>query len=160
MLWKTTCGLAGAKRGASSIGLTVIETRAGLLVKFAGAPAWAAWACLALGALQIVTDVLFSMKSSDWKKVRRELHVARRQHAGRLAGDIGSRKAPSGIEVALYRPATNAPSSFVKIDVPINAHHGTSTGRHEVENLAGAHAKQNGGHSKVGDSFEDALGRR
>jgi hypothetical protein len=80
--------------------------------------------------------------------------------AGRLAGDIGSRKAPSGIEVALYRPATNAPSSFVKIDVPINAHHGTSTGRHEVENLAGAHAKQNGGHSKVGDSFEDALGRR
>lgn len=36
------------------------------------APAWAAWAVLALGILQIVTDVLFSTKSSDWKKFNRE----------------------------------------------------------------------------------------
>jgi hypothetical protein len=36
------------------------------------APGWSAWAILAIGILQIVTDVLFSTKSSDWKKVRRE----------------------------------------------------------------------------------------
>ena len=44
------------------------------------APWWAAAGLLGLGVLQIVTDVLFSVKSSDWKKVRRELGVAR-QHA-------------------------------------------------------------------------------
>jgi hypothetical protein len=32
---------------------------------------------LAIGVGQIVTDVLFSTKSSDWKKVRRERKVAR-----------------------------------------------------------------------------------
>jgi hypothetical protein len=45
------------------------------------APAWAAWACLALGVLQIVTDILFSTKSSDWKKVARERRIARAQAA-------------------------------------------------------------------------------
>ncbi len=43
----------------------------------AGAPWWAVAALLALGALQIVTDVVISTKRSDWKKVRRELAVAR-----------------------------------------------------------------------------------
>jgi hypothetical protein len=32
---------------------------------------------LALGLFQIVTDVLFSTKASDWKKVRRELEIGR-----------------------------------------------------------------------------------
>ena len=41
------------------------------------APAWSAWACLAIGVLQIVTDVVLSTKSSDWKKVARERRVAR-----------------------------------------------------------------------------------
>ena len=41
------------------------------------APAWAAWALLAIGVLQIVTDVTLSTKSSDWKKFRRERAVAR-----------------------------------------------------------------------------------
>jgi hypothetical protein len=41
------------------------------------APAWAAWALLGLGLVQIVTDVLVSTKSSDWKKVARERRVAR-----------------------------------------------------------------------------------
>lgn len=41
------------------------------------APAWAAWALAALGVLQIATDVLFSTRSSDWKKVARERRVAR-----------------------------------------------------------------------------------
>ncbi len=41
------------------------------------APAWAAWAVLALGILQIATDVLFSTKSSDWKKFNRERRAVR-----------------------------------------------------------------------------------
>jgi hypothetical protein len=41
------------------------------------APGWAAWALLALGVFQVVTDVLFSTKSSDWKRVKRERAVAR-----------------------------------------------------------------------------------
>jgi len=41
------------------------------------APGWAAWVIVAIGVGQIVTDVLFSTKSSDWKKVRRERKVAR-----------------------------------------------------------------------------------
>jgi hypothetical protein len=32
---------------------------------------------LALGIVQIVTDVLFSTKSSDWKKFNRERRAAR-----------------------------------------------------------------------------------
>jgi len=43
------------------------------------APAWAAWAVLAIGVVQIVTDVLFSTKTSDWKKVARERRIARAQ---------------------------------------------------------------------------------
>lgn len=41
------------------------------------APAWAVWATAGLGILQIVTDVLFSVKTSDWKKFRRERAVAK-----------------------------------------------------------------------------------
>jgi hypothetical protein len=43
----------------------------------AGAPVWSALVLLAIGAVQIVTDVLFSVTSSDWKKVLRERAVAR-----------------------------------------------------------------------------------
>lgn len=39
------------------------------------APAWAAWALLGLGLLQITTDVAFSRRSGDWKKVARERRV-------------------------------------------------------------------------------------
>jgi hypothetical protein len=42
-------------------------------------PSWSLWALLAFGALQIVTDVLWSRRFSDWKKVRRELRIARAQ---------------------------------------------------------------------------------
>jgi hypothetical protein len=45
------------------------------------APVWSAIAVAAIGVLQIVTDVLFSTKSSDWKKVARERRVARAQAA-------------------------------------------------------------------------------
>jgi hypothetical protein len=41
------------------------------------AAAWARSALWGVGVLLIVTDVFFSTKTSDWKKVRRELAVAR-----------------------------------------------------------------------------------
>ena len=47
----------------------VRRRRAGSLTN---APAWAGIAAAAIGVLQIVTDVLFSTKTSDWKKFRRE----------------------------------------------------------------------------------------
>jgi hypothetical protein len=47
------------------------------------APAWAAWALIGLGVLQIATDILFSVRRSDWKRVRRELRVARHQASDR-----------------------------------------------------------------------------
>jgi hypothetical protein len=40
------------------------------------APAWAGWLVLALGVGQVVTDVLFSTRSGDWSRVRRERAVA------------------------------------------------------------------------------------
>jgi hypothetical protein len=43
----------------------------------AAAPGWSVAVLVALGIFQIATDVLFSTKRSDWKKVRRELAVAR-----------------------------------------------------------------------------------
>jgi hypothetical protein len=46
-----------------------------------GAAVWSAWAVLAIGVVQIVTDVLFSRTSSDWKKVIRERRIARGQTA-------------------------------------------------------------------------------
>jgi hypothetical protein len=45
-------------------------------------PPWALWTLLGFGVLQIFTDVFFSTKTSDWKKVRRERRVARIQRAG------------------------------------------------------------------------------
>ncbi len=43
----------------------------------AAAPGWTVVILVVLGVFQIATDVLFSTKASDWKKVRRELAVAR-----------------------------------------------------------------------------------
>ncbi len=42
-------------------------------------PGWAMWGVLGFGILQIVTDLTYSRKRSDWKKVGRELRVARAQ---------------------------------------------------------------------------------
>ena len=39
--------------------------------------AWAVLALLAIGVIQIVTDLLFSVRASDWKKFRREMRLAR-----------------------------------------------------------------------------------
>jgi hypothetical protein len=40
-------------------------------------PPWSLWAILGLGVLQILTDILFSTRKSDWKRFRRERQVAR-----------------------------------------------------------------------------------
>ncbi len=45
----------------------------------AAAPGWSVAILVVLGVFQIATDVVFSTKASDWKKVRRELVVARRR---------------------------------------------------------------------------------
>ena len=36
-------------------------------------PSWAAWLLLGQGVLQIITDAVWSVKTSDWKKFRREM---------------------------------------------------------------------------------------
>ena len=41
------------------------------------APAWALWATLGIGVAQIVTDVAWSTRRSDWKKAGRERRIAR-----------------------------------------------------------------------------------
>lgn len=45
------------------------------------APWWSVAILIGFGLFQIATDVLFSTKTSDWKKVRRELAVARARRA-------------------------------------------------------------------------------
>jgi hypothetical protein len=42
-------------------------------------PSWSLWVILAVGVGQIITDVLFSTRHSDWKKVRREARIGRAQ---------------------------------------------------------------------------------
>jgi hypothetical protein len=42
-----------------------------------GTATWAVLVLVALGVVQIVTDVVFSVKTSDWKKFRREMRLAR-----------------------------------------------------------------------------------
>ncbi len=43
------------------------------------APAWAWWSLIALGVVQIITDVVWSVTASDWKKYRREMRFVRRE---------------------------------------------------------------------------------
>jgi hypothetical protein len=47
------------------------------LAPLTNAPAWAVIAMAVVGLFQIGTDVAFSVRSSDWKKFRREMAVAR-----------------------------------------------------------------------------------
>jgi len=52
-----------------------------LVIPFAvaiGTETWAVLVLLALGVVQILTDVLYSVRASDWKKFRREMESARR----------------------------------------------------------------------------------
>lgn len=43
----------------------------------AGLEPWGIWVILAVGVVQLVTDALFSVRASDWKKFRREMRAAR-----------------------------------------------------------------------------------
>ena len=42
-----------------------------------GVESWASYGLIVVGVGQIITDVLFSTKTSDWKKVKREMKAAR-----------------------------------------------------------------------------------
>ncbi len=46
------------------------------MVSPAGLPMWVFWSLIVLGLAMIATDVAWSTKSSDWKKFRRERHLA------------------------------------------------------------------------------------
>lgn len=51
-----------------------------LIIPFAvaiGTETWAVLILLAVGVIQIVTDVVYSVRASDWKKFRREMRLAR-----------------------------------------------------------------------------------
>ena len=54
-----------------------------------GAEGWAIAILLAVGVLQILTDVLFSVKASDWKKFRREMRSARSVRTAPCVGRPG-----------------------------------------------------------------------
>jgi hypothetical protein len=45
-------------------------------------PPWAMWGVLGIGVIQLITDVAFSRKHADWKKVRREARIGRVARAG------------------------------------------------------------------------------
>ncbi|MGH2661778.1 MAG: hypothetical protein ACRDH8_03010 [Actinomycetota bacterium] len=45
-------------------------------------PPWSLWGILGIGVVQLITDVAFSRKHSDWKKVRREVRIGRVQRTG------------------------------------------------------------------------------
>lgn len=47
------------------------------------APGWAAWVIAGYGVLIIGTDVFISTRTSDWKRFRREMRIARVQAANR-----------------------------------------------------------------------------
>ncbi len=44
-------------------------------------PGWVVWALVALGVVQVLMDIVWSVKASDWKKYRREMAIARRLDA-------------------------------------------------------------------------------
>ena len=63
---------------ASGAIATKVTPFAALLYAIAiGTEGWAIAILLAVGALQIATDLLFSVKTSDWKKFKREIRLAR-----------------------------------------------------------------------------------
>ncbi len=47
----------------------------------ADVPTWVVWVLVAVGISQIITDVLWSTKASDWKKYRREMQFSFRRTA-------------------------------------------------------------------------------
>ena len=69
---------------ASGAIATKLATLAPLVfVPASEAPGWTVGALLGFGAFAVTTDLLFSFRLSDWKKVRRELRIARLQASNR-----------------------------------------------------------------------------
>jgi hypothetical protein len=50
----------------------------------AGLEPWATWLIIAIGVITIVTDALWSVRASDWKKFRREMRAARAMQGARV----------------------------------------------------------------------------
>lgn len=72
---------AAARAWMHASGAIVTKLVPFLVVPYALAIACDTWAVamlLVIGVLQIITDVLFSVRASDWKKFRREMRLARR----------------------------------------------------------------------------------
>lgn len=64
---------------ASGAIATKIAPFVALVLTLGRAPGWASLVLLAFGLLQIVTDLLFSVRSSDWKRFKRERGLVRDQ---------------------------------------------------------------------------------
>ena len=62
---------------AGAIVTKILPFAVAALAAARGAEAWAVGSLLALGVLQLFTDVLISTKASDWKKFAREMRFAR-----------------------------------------------------------------------------------
>lgn len=63
---------------ASAAIVTKLVPFLGALVAWTSpAPWWAVAILIAVGVLQLITDALFSVRASDWKRYRREMRVAR-----------------------------------------------------------------------------------
>ncbi len=62
---------------ASKIAPFIVLAFVALAGNLSETPIWAIIAIVAIGAVQIITDLLWSTKKSDWKKVSRELRIAR-----------------------------------------------------------------------------------
>jgi hypothetical protein len=79
--------------GAVASKLAPFVVLLGIYVKggssFALVPAWTKWAILALGIGQILTDVIWSTKKSDWKKFARERRLARDLYSNGTPGSSG-----------------------------------------------------------------------
>jgi hypothetical protein len=71
-----------AMHAAGAIATKLAPFVALAFVPGSAAPWWAAVALVVIGVGQIASDLVFSVKSSDWKKVKRERAVARARAAG------------------------------------------------------------------------------
>ena len=61
---------------AGAIATKLVPFAALLLALGEGLSPWAIWLLLAIGLAQVVTDVVWSVRASDWKKFRREMCFA------------------------------------------------------------------------------------
>ena len=75
--------------------------------------------------------------------------------ARRVEGHGGARQTTRRIEISLHRAVPDASTALVEIDVPVNADHVTARGRHEGEELTGAHSEQDRRHVEYYSKQDD-----